>query len=296
MKKKTRNLISILTLICALTALLLSVLGLAMVPEDQSHLIDDLYARNQQLQTQVDALEDQLEQLMTAVNLKSWTLDVSPWADSTGADVTLSAAPTVYQPGTDATFLVLLEGEQVDSVPCHWDGSAFTATASLSAADGYSYYFLLASPSGTQQLPLLTPESPEAGTAVYLQSSLSAYCNLVVNDWIENPGRTLILTDAYAQVQLPRISAGGTVEIHTAEVVLRLNGVESSRIALQLAPSEVAGSFDLTITGLQLPMPELSDSDVLELSLETVLSDGRHLTAFGITWHLENGKLTSAVG
>ena len=53
---------------------------------------------------------------------------------------------------------------------------------------------------------------------------------------------------------------------------------------------------NLVISNLKIPMPELTESDVMELSLEVSLTDGRRLTAFGATWHLDNGKLTSAVG
>ena len=296
MKHTKKSPFSILALILALAALLLSALAFSGRPEDQSHLIDDLYQENHQLQERVDALEAQLAQLMAAVSLQNWTLDVTPWADSTGADVSLTATPSGYQPGISGTFFVMLEGRQVQSVPCLWDGTAFTATVSLNAADGYSYFFLLSSPTGTQQLPLTDPDAPESAVAVYLQSSLSAYCNLAIQDWTETSGVSLTLTDAYAQVQLPQVSAGGTVTIATADLVLRRNGTEASRIPIQLAPSEVAGSFDLTIADLQIPMPELASSDILELSLEVTLSDGRHLNAFGITWALEDGKLSSAVG
>lgn len=296
MKKKKKSIVPMLTLVCALAALILSALVLATAPEDQSHLIDDLYAENAQLQDRVEALEAKLDQLMTAVSLQSWTLEVAPWADSTGADVTLTAVPSSYQAGVSATLVVMLDGEQVLSEGCYWNGSAFTAVASLNAADGYSYYCLLSAPEGSQKLPLTGPDTADAGIPVYLQSSLSAYCNLVVNDWIENPGSSLVLTDAYAQVQLPRICADGTVEIVTAEVVLRMNDVESVRIPIKLSPSEVEGSFDLIITDLHIPMPELQETDVLELSLEVTLTDGRRLNAFGVTWHLEDGKLASAVG
>lgn len=296
MKKKKTRLISLLALVCALAALLLSAMNLVLAPEDQSHLIDDLYRENQALQNRVETLESQLDQLMTAANLQSWSVDVTPWSDSTGADVTLSAIPSSYRNGISATFLVSLAGQEVASIPCQWDGTAFTATASLGAADGYSYYCVLLSPGGTQQLPLLTPDSPDAGVPVYLQSSLSSYCNLVANDWIENPGSSLVLTDAYAQVQLPRISTTGSVEIASAEIVLRLNGKESVRIPITLSPSEVEYSFELVISDLEIPMPELEDSDSLELSLEIFLTDGRNLRAVGVTWQLVNGKLTSAVG
>lgn len=295
-KKKRSSLISLLALVTALASVVLSAMNLALAPEDQSHLIDDLYSENRALEARVDALESQLDQLMTAANLQSWSVDVSPWPDSTGADVTLTAVPSSYKAGVNATFLVTLANRQVASVPCDWDGTAFTATVSLGAVDGYGYYCLLQSPGGTQKLPLLTPDSPDGGIPVYLQSSLSSYCNFVATDWIENPGVNLVLTDAYAQVQLPRISAAGSVEIVSAHIVLRLNGTESVRIPIQLSPSEVEGSLELVITDLQIPMPELEDSDALELSLEVSLTDGRNLSAVGVTWQLNNGKLISAVG
>ena len=295
MENKKNSLVMTLALVCALAALALSVLGFTSIPEDQSHLIDDLYAKNAQLRQQMEQLEGKLDQLMTAVSLQSWTLDVTPWPDSTGAEVTLCAVPSVYQSGFQAELVVLLEGKQVVSHTCQWDGSAFVASVSLDAADGYSYYCYLTTPAGSQKLLLTGPESADPGTAVYLSAGLSAYCNLVVNNWNEKDG-ALTLTDAYAQVQLPRISADGEVEIETAEIVLRRGGEITARIPIRLTPSEVEGSLELVITDLEIPMPELREGDALELYLEVILTDGRHLNAFGITWILEDDGLSSAVG
>ena len=295
MKKKRNSVGLTVALVCALAALALSALCVTSIPEDQSHLIDDLYAQNAQLRQRVEELEEKLDQLMTAVSLQSWTLDVAPWPDSTGAEVTLSAVPSAYQPGFRAELVVMLEGKQVVSQECQWDGGAFAATVSLDAADGYSYYCHLATPAGTQKLPLMGPNSEDADAAVYLASGLSAYCNLVVNNWDEKDG-ALTLTDAYAQVQMPWISADGPVEIDTAEIVLRRGGEATARIPILLTPSEVEGSLELIITDLQIPMPELEEGDVLELYLEVALTDGRHLNAFGITWSLADDSLSSAVG
>ena len=294
MKKKNR-LIAIAALVLAFAALALSAFALGSMPEDQTHLIDDLYRENQELRGRIDELNSRLDQLLTVVSLESWSLDVAPWADSTGAEVTLTAAPTEYQAGISAAFLVLLEGREIASIPCQWDGTAFTATARLDAADGYGYYCVLSAPGGQQQLPLTTPQDPVQDIPVYLASSLSAYCNLAVNDWTESAD-SLTLTDAYAQVQLPRISAGGEVLITRADLVLRLNGSEVARIPLQLQSSEVAGSYELTITNTVLPLAGLEEGDELELSLEAGLSDGRNLSAFGISWYLEDGAFSSAVG
>ena len=296
MKNKKNSLGLTLALVCALAALALAALSLGSIPEDQSHLIDDLYEKNARLQGRVEELEGKLDQLLTAVSLQSWNLDVAPWPDSTGADVTLSAVPSVYQSDFRADFVVMLDGNQVIRQECQWDGGAFVATVSLDATDGYSYYCHLTTPAGSQKLPLTGPNSDDAGTVVYLGSSLSAYCNLVVNNWAENSHESLMLTDAYAQVQLPRISAQGAVEIATAEIVLRLNGEDCHRIPIQLNASEVEGSLELIIKDLALPMPELQEGDALELFLEVTLTDGRHLIAFGITWRMEGDRLSSAVG
>ena len=78
--------------------------------------------------------------------------------------------------------------------------------------------------------------------------------------------------------------------------MLRLNGQVSVKVPIMLMPSEVAGSYELIINDLHLPMPELDSTDNLELYLEITLSDGRHLQAFGIGWYLENGKLSASVG
>ena len=296
MKNNPAKYLTIAALVLSLAAGALSLAALGSRPEDQSHLIDDLYQQNQQLRSQLESMTARLERLETVVSLQSWELKTAAWADSTGADVTLTATPSDYQEGVSAIFQVKLEGREVASIPCQWNGTDFTATASLNAADGYSYYCILESPGGTRHLGLTSPENPAPEIPVFLQSSLSSYCNLIVNDWEEAEGSQLLLTGACAQVQLPLIAPGGSVRIVTANLVLRLNGADSTLVPIQLNPSEVAGSFDLTITGGKLPMPELQEGDLLELSLVVHLSDGRNLQAFGISWQRSDGELISAVG
>lgn len=296
MKKNPANYLTVAALVLSLGAGALSIAALNNRPEDQTHLIDDLYQQNQQLRTELEDMTARLERLETVVSLQKWTLDTTAWADSTGADVTLTATPSGYQEGVTATFLVKLDGKEVSSIPCQWNGTDFTATASLDAADGYSYYCILVSPGGTRHLSLSSPENPVPEIPVFLLSSLSSYCNLTISDWEENGGNLLVLTNACAQVQLPLVVSGGSVRIVSANLVLRLNGANSTLVPIQLNPSEVAGSFDLTITNGNIPMPALEEGDILELYLEVRLSDGRNLQAFGISWQLNDGELTSAVG
>lgn len=302
MKKKTIKRIAVLALIVALLGVGLGGYIVATQPEDQTQRVNQLTQENAQLQDQLAQLQDQaaqlqeqLDQFMTLSSLNSWSLKALPWSDNTGADVTLTAVPSEYLPGMGATLLVVLGDRQVASVPCMWDGTVFTGTANLNAADGYHYYCLLSGPNGVQQLSLTGPDSEDAGIPVFLQSALSSYCNLVVHDWTEQNGTSLVLTSAYVQVQLPQIQ-NQDLTITAQELVLRLNGQLSAKVPVMLSPSEVTGSYDATLNDLHLPMPELTEADTLELCLEITLSDGRRLQAFGISWHLENGELVSSVG
>ena len=293
MKKKTIKRIAVAALLLALAGIGLGAFALLTQPEDHTQRIEELYQENTRLQEQVAQLQTQLDQFLTLSSLSEWELTAVAWADSTGADVTFTAVPTEYQPGMGATLLVMLGDRQAASVPCVWDGTVFRGTANLNAADGYSYFCLLSGPNGVQQLSLMGPELENAGIPVYLQSALSSYCNLLVSDWVEQNGSSLILNGAYAQVQLPQIQE---LTIASQELVLRLNGQISVKVPIMLMPSEVAGSYELIINDLHLPMPELDSTDNLELYLEITLSDGRHLQAFGIGWYLENGKLSASVG
>lgn len=296
MKKKTIKRISVLSLVLALAGTGLGGFLLLTRPEDNTQQLEQLRQENQALQEQMAQLEAQLDQFMTLSSLASWELTAAAWTDSTGADVTLTAVPAEYLPGMGATLMVMHGEKQAASVACVWNGTEFSGTVSLNAADGYSYYCLLSGPNGTQQLTLMDPESEDAGVPVYLQSALSSYCNLVVNDWsLRNNDATLSLNKAYAQVQLPQIQSR-ELTITSQELVLRLNGQKADAVSIKLAPSEVAGSHEMEIRELQLPLPELTDGDLLELYLEITLSDGRHLRAFGISWHLEGGQLVSSVG
>lgn len=300
-----KNILSILALILALVSLGLSLVCYLAVQEEPTYYSDRLFELNREneelrtqigtLNTQIEELHTRLDQLQTVVSLSGWTLETVPWDSSTGADITFTATPTEYMEGVSANLLVLLEGQQIANIPCGWDGTAFTATAGLDAADGYSYYCVLTSPGGTQQLPLTSPEDPVQDIPVYLASSLSAYCTLTVDSWEETED-SLILTIAHTQAQLPRLSAEGEAAIDTAQLVFSHNGSEITRLPITLNPSEVAGSFDLTITDAELPLPEMDEDDLLELRLDVILTDGRELTAYGASWYRSGNNLFAVMG
>lgn len=295
MKKKTIKWIAVFSLILAVAGVGLGGFLLLTRPADQTAQLEELQRENAALREQMEQMKAQLEQFGIVGSLEEWELTATAWTDSTGADVTLTAVPTEYLPGMGATLLVMQGERQAASVACVWNGTEFSGTVSLNAVDGYSYFCLLSGANGTQQLSLMSPESENAGVPVYLQSALSSYCNLVIHDWALSSDDSLTLNDAYAQVQLPQIQAR-ELTITTQELVLRLNGQVYTTVPITLSPSEVAGSYEMSISGLDLPMPELTEEDLLELYLEITFSDGRHLQAFGISWYLEEGLLASSVG
>lgn len=289
-----RNYLPTLALILAAVSLVLSGLALSLVPEDQTHLINDLYQENAQLQARIDELSLLLEQQQTDVILDDWNLEVIAWADCTGAEIVLSATPVKFDTGMNATLEVWLEGQPVTSQVCVWDGIQLSAQVSLSAADGYSYYLVLGKGNSVQNLPLSTHDNPIFDAPVYLESCLSSFCNLLVGDWQLSEG-TLSVHDVYADIRLPQAGAKD-LSILSSQLLLRRNGADAVRLEIQPQPGEAFNIYDAFIEQLDLPVGALNAGDSLELYLEVKLSDGRNLSVFGISWHYDGSSLTSAVG
>lgn len=290
-----KNLLSILALALAAAALLAALAGQASAGKALQERTEALEAQNAQLAARLEELEQSLQRLQTVTSLESWSLEAAAWSDASGADITFTAVPTEYTQGISATLLVRLGTQQVAAVPCSWDGNAFTAVAGLNLEDGYSYYCLLQSPGGTEQLLLASPETPAEETAVFLKSAMLSYCNLVVSEWTEKEGK-LVLTDAYAHAQLPRLSPHGQVTLRGAELELVLNGAVTEVIPITMATNEVDGSFEMSITNAEFTLPALTAEDVLELQLRIKPSAGEDLVSYGASWYLEGETLTSVVG
>ena len=288
------NFLTTLALILAAVSLAVSGLTLALLPEDQTHLINDLYQENNELRARIEELGSLLDQQQTDVVLTDWNLEVRPWADSTGAEILLTATPAKFDTGMTAILEVWLGDQLAASEACLWDGIRLTAEVSLSAAEGYSYYLKLGEGASLQNLPLSTPDNPVFDLPVYLESSLSAFCNLLAGDSHAAEG-ILTVNDLYAQVRLPQ-AGPGDITILSAQLLLRRNGSDAVRMEIQLQPGEVPSDYDAVIDQLDLPVGTLNAGDNLELYLEVKLSDGRNLSVFGISWHYDGTTLISAVG
>lgn len=303
MSEKKNTILSVLALVCAVAALAVSLWNAFRPGPDQSLENPALEEQVTRLQSRVDDLESQVDSLSTRLDavamgdgLANWSLDAVPYPDGTGADVTLTALPAAPEEGLTVQFSVRLQGREVANVPCEQTDSGFTATASLEAADGYSYYCILLGTDGSRrQFALSTPENPVEDLPVYLESSLASYCNMMVDSWLDD-GSAVTLTSAYVQVQLPRLSAQGVLTAKKAQLVLYRNSQEVSRTDITLQPGEAAGSYEMELSDQTLPLPEMAEDDYLDLWLEVTLSDGRTLSTAGASWFNSPDGLFLVVG
>ena len=262
-------------------------------PEQQ---LAALRQENEQLRSQIDILTRQLESLQSAI-LTDWSLNALASSDRTSATITFTAVPATEAEGQTLSLIVNLNGLEAESVPCTMDGSRYTATVELPAADGYSFYCLITGSTGTQQqIPLITPDDPGDGSLVNLGSSLSAYCSLFVDKWNYNDGK-LTVENAYVQAQMPIISTGGdNVTPSSATLVFLHNGQELERKELTLDAGEGDGSYEATISGLSFSTPKLEEDHHLDLELVITLSDGSTLSYDGCSWFVSDGALNPVMG
>ena len=280
------------TLIALLLLAALVLTGCGSAP-DVSQLEKDIEA----LQNQVDDLSARLDALEENSGLLDWHLSANSRTDNSGATVTLTASPLAYHEGQSARFIVRLGSQEVAAADCEWNGSVYTGIANLDAADGYSYYCILTAANGAKEhIALNTPENPVDDALVYMETSLTAYCNMIVDAW-EDEGGKLSITAGFAQVQLPRIFAGeDQLGFAEARLVLKRNGDVMQTQPLEIPAGEGAGSYELAIGGVSFDMPEMEDDYQLEVSLEVTLTDGQVLTAIGGSWYYNGGEMIMVVG
>lgn len=226
-------------------------------------------------------------------DLQSWELSASVWSSSNGATVTLTAQPRAYEKGQSASFVVRLEGKEVENVACDWDGNYFTASADLEAADGYEFECVFFPPQGVGEHYTL---SDAYDSLVYMKRSLDAYCNLYISDFKEADGKFTV-TAGWASVQLPQLTtAGTTIDFRQAQLVFLLNGETVETQDIELPKGEGQGSYETSLSNISFTMPQMDDDYQLDLMLVVTLSNGEELNANGGSWFYNNNELKMAAG
>lgn len=225
--------------------------------------------------------------------LMAWELNASAWSSSNGATVTLTAQPREYVQGQAAAFIVRLDDKEVENRSCTWDGTYYTASVDLEAADGYEYECVIFPAQGSgEHFPLSTAYD----SLVYLKSSLTAYCNLYISDFKVENGK-LTVTAGFAHVQLPQLSPdGASVSFEKAQLSFTLNGEEIEAQDISLPAGEGAGSHEASLSAISFTMPEMENDYQLDLYLNVTLSDGEALSANGGSWFYSGGELRMSAG
>ena len=231
-----------------------------------------------------------------ALGLSGWELDSSTWSSPNGATVHITATPVSYTEGMSANFVVRLEGTDVTTVPCQWDGSAFTASAELNAEDGYCYYMTLTSGEQQAEVAVNIPAEPVDETLVNMATALNTYCTLMVEE-SEAAENKLTLTAGTVRIQPPAIRNNGqAVTCSEAVLVLTFNGEEVGRKALELAEADDRGVYEISLSGIAFEIPELEDDNQLNLRLDVTLSNGHTLSDANGSWAYMDGQLLGIVG
>ena len=298
-----KNLFSIMLVIVMIAALMVSATGCKAddTADEAAQRIAELEAENAALKAQLEelnsAMEREADRLALDAALNDWSLTAEAWNDGNGATVTFSAVPLEYAEGLKAALSVRMGDLEAESTNCVWDGTAFTGSVELSAADGYGYYCILTNPDGSQsEVVLNAPDNVTDENLVYLGSGLAAYANMIVEEWAFD-NSTLTVNSGYIQAQMPRLAAGGAAPTLTkAMLVLQLNGEEVSRQEVAMAAGEGEGSYEASISGNAFTTPAMEDDHQLDLWLEITLSNGTVITASGGSWFSNAGELQLVVG
>lgn len=228
--------------------------------------------------------------------LSDWNLGATAWSSNNGANVTVSVTPLYYYEETQVTFVARLEGEEVESAACEWDGTSYTASMDLNAADGYCYYVTMVHPEGAAEFDVNTPANPSNGKLINMEHSLETYCHMAVTNF-KLDGNKLTITDGSAEIQLPLITRSGEdVACDSAELILTFGGEEVDRAAMTMPASQSQGFYAPDVKGLSFEIPQLEDDQLLTLTMEVKLNDGQVLTAPGGSWFYTSGQLDLAVG
>ena len=229
--------------------------------------------------------------------LNSWELSASTWSSPNGATIHINATPNYHLEGQKANFVVRLESDEIVSIPCQWDGTSYTASADLNAANGYCYYVILTAADGTAtEVAVNTPAAPTNEAFIDIEAALESYCSITIEDSVCENGK-LTLTSGQVQVKAPTITnEGETITCQETALVLSFNGEELKREILTLSETDTAGLFETALENVSFDIPQLKADEKVELALQVTRSNGQELYAYGGDWLYENDGLMPVVG
>lgn len=244
--------------------------------------------------TQAPATEATMPAPLT---LTDWTMSASTWTSPNGATVHITATPSRYIEGQEASFVVRLEGEEAANVPCEWDGEHYTASADLNGANGYCYYIVLNDVYGSvTEVSVNTPTDPRYEALINMEDSLNSYCTIMVEESSATENK-LTISKGKIEVQAPKIGNDGqTITCVDVLLILSLNGEKIAKKALVMQGTDDVGYYTLELSDLVYDLPAQEGDYQVSLELEVKLSNGQILTAPGGSWYGGDTGLMAAVG
>ena len=231
------------------------------------------------------------------LSLTSWNMSASTWSSPNGATVHINATPNAYAEGQKADFVVRLESDDVTTIPCQWDGTNYTASADLNAANGYCYYVVLTAADGTvTECAVNTPAAPVNEALINMEAALASYCSVTIEE-SEIADNKLNLANCKVQVQAPVITnEGETISCKKAYLILSFNEEELAKVEVNLEETATAGLFEAAVSGITFDIPALENDQKVVLSVNAALSNGQALSAFGGEWVYNEEGLLPVVG
>ena len=231
------------------------------------------------------------------LSLTSWNMSASTWSSPNGATVHINATPNAYAEGQKADFVVRLESDDVTTIPCQWDGTNYTASADLNAANGYCYYVVLTAADGTvTECAVNTPAAPVNEALINMEAALASYCSVTIEE-SEIADNKLNLANCKVQVQAPTTTnEGETISCKKAYLILSFNEEELAKVEVNLEETATAGLFEAAVSGITFDIPALENDQKVVLSVNAALSNGQALSAFGGEWVYNEEGLLPVVG
>jgi len=235
--------------------------------------------------------------LAQPLELTDWVMTANTWSSPNGATINISATPNHYEEGQKADFVVRLESDEIASVPGQWDGTSYTASVDLNAANGYCYYVVLTAADGsTAEVAVNTPTAPTNEALINMEASLESYCTVIIEE-SEFNGSKLTLTNCKAQIKTPAITnEGETISCQDATLVLNCNGTLSELPVTNFEETDTACLYEADLSGTIFDLPAMQADQSIELSLNVTLSNGQNLNSYGGNWVYNDNSLLPVVG
>jgi hypothetical protein len=231
------------------------------------------------------------------LSVTEWNMSASTWSSPNGATIHITAIPNIYTEGQRANFVVRLENDDIVSIPCQWNGTEYTASADLNAANGYCYYVILIAADGTPyETAVNTPSQPYNDSFINMEAALESYCSVTVTE-SDFSASQLSLTSGSVQVLVPTITnEGNAITCQEASLVLSYMGNEISKQTLTLTETDTTGLYEADLSGMTFTIPEMEDDQKIDLVLNVSLTNGHALTAYGGNWVYNAEALLPVVG